>query len=147
MPPSVLEETVLPHLNAAFNYARWLTRKDEDAEDVVQDACVRTRRFFSSLRDDDPRSWLFAIVRSTWYSRLTRRGAIKSATVGHDRRSGRPRTESRDTASLLQRFVRDRAGRFQAANGGTLFLDEVGEIPLELQGKAVKGFARRSRKA
>lgn len=76
MPPRVLEETVLPHLNAAFNYARWLTRKDEDAEDVVQDACVRAMRFFSSLRDDDARSWLFAIVQNTWYSRVTRRGAI-----------------------------------------------------------------------
>jgi RNA polymerase sigma-70 factor, ECF subfamily len=76
MPSRVFEETVLPHLNAAFNYARWLTRKDEDAEDVVQDACVRAMRFFSSLRDDDARSWLFAIVRNTWYSRVTRRGAI-----------------------------------------------------------------------
>jgi len=76
MPSRVFEETVLPHLNAAFNYARWLTRKDEDAEDVVQDACVRAMRFFSSLRDDDARSWLFAIVRNTWYSRVTRRGVI-----------------------------------------------------------------------
>jgi len=75
MPSRVFEDTVLPHLDAAFNYARWLTRSDEDAEDVVQDACVRAMRFFSSLRDHDARSWLFAIVRNTWYSRLSRRGA------------------------------------------------------------------------
>ena len=69
------EEAVLPHLDAAFNYARWLTRNDAEAEDVVQDACVRAMRFFSSLRDDDARPWLLTIVRNTWYSRLSRRTA------------------------------------------------------------------------
>jgi len=73
MRPRVFEETVLPHLDAAFNYARWLTRDDGDAEDVVQDACVRAMRFFSSLRDNDARAWLFTIVRNTWYSRASRR--------------------------------------------------------------------------
>jgi RNA polymerase sigma-70 factor, ECF subfamily len=73
MPSRVFEEIVLPHLDAALNYARWLTRNDADAEDVVQDACVRAVRFFPSLRDDDARGWLFAIVRNTWYSRVSRR--------------------------------------------------------------------------
>ena len=68
----MFEETVLPHLDAAFNYARWLTRNDAEAEDVVQDACVRAMRFFSSLRDDDARAWLLTIVRNTWYSRVSR---------------------------------------------------------------------------
>src|SRR4051812_12480984 len=72
----VFAETVLPHLDAAFNYARWLTRNDADAEDVVQDACVRAMRFFSSLRDDDARGWLFTIVRNTWYSRVSRRPTV-----------------------------------------------------------------------
>ena len=69
----LFEEAVLPHLDAAFNYARWLTRNDADAEDVVQDACVRAMRFIDTLRDDNARAWLFAIVRNTWYSRVTRR--------------------------------------------------------------------------
>lgn len=81
MSSRVFEETVLPHLDAAFNYARWLTRADEDAEDVVQDACVRAMRFFSSLRGEDARSWLFAIVRNTWYSRLSRRSAITALAL------------------------------------------------------------------
>jgi RNA polymerase sigma-70 factor, ECF subfamily len=63
----------VPHLDAAFNYARWLTRNDVDAEDVVQDACIRAMRFFSSLRDDNARAWLFTIVRNTWYNRISRR--------------------------------------------------------------------------
>jgi RNA polymerase sigma factor (sigma-70 family) len=76
MPPEAFEDAVLPHLDAAFNYARWLTKNDADAEDVVQDACVRAIRFFSSLRGDDPRAWLFAIVRNTWYSRVSRRSQV-----------------------------------------------------------------------
>jgi len=67
------EETVLPHLDAAFNYARWLTRNEAEAEDVVQDACVRALRFLTSLRDDNARPWLLTIVRNTWYSRVSRR--------------------------------------------------------------------------
>jgi RNA polymerase sigma factor (sigma-70 family) len=80
MPLRVFEETVLPHLDAAFNFARWLTRNDAEAEDVVQDACVRAMRYFSSLRDDDARAWLFTIVRKTWYSRVSRRAHVAEAT-------------------------------------------------------------------
>ena len=67
------DDTVLPHLDAAFNYARWLTRNDADAEDVVQDACVRAVRFFASLRDNDARAWFLTIVRNAWYSRVAHR--------------------------------------------------------------------------
>ena len=75
MPRRRFEEAVVPHLDAAFNYARWLTRSDADAEDVVQEACVRALRFLSSLRDGDARPWLFAIVRNTWHTHVGRRGA------------------------------------------------------------------------
>jgi RNA polymerase sigma factor (sigma-70 family) len=80
MASRVFEETVLPHLDAAFNYARWLTKNDADAEDVVQDACVRAMRYFSSFRDDDARAWLFTIVRNAWYSRVSRRPRVTDAT-------------------------------------------------------------------
>ena len=46
MPHGRFEEVVLPHLDAAFNYARWLTKNEADAEDVVQDAYLRALRFF-----------------------------------------------------------------------------------------------------
>lgn len=70
MPRRDFEDVVVPHLDAAFNYARWLTKNDADAEDVVQDATIRALRFFSSLRNDDARAWLLTIVRNTWYGRL-----------------------------------------------------------------------------
>src|SRR5580700_7531735 len=78
MPRRSYEEVVLPHLDAAFNYARWLTRSDADAEDVVQDAYVRAFKFFASFRGDDARSWLLTIVRNTWYGRFPRRAAAVS---------------------------------------------------------------------
>ena len=67
------EDVMLPHLDAAFNYARWLTNNDSDAEDVVQDAYLRAFRFFSTLRGMDARPWLLAIVRNAWYGRMAGR--------------------------------------------------------------------------
>ena len=73
MPRQSFEEAMLPHLDAAFNYARWLTRSDADAEDVVQDAYMRALKFFSSFRGDNAHSWLLTIVRNTWYGRFPKR--------------------------------------------------------------------------
>jgi RNA polymerase sigma factor (sigma-70 family) len=62
------EQIVLPHMNSAFNVARWLTRNDDDAKDIVQEACLRALRFFGTFRNDDARSWLLSIVRNTFYT-------------------------------------------------------------------------------
>jgi RNA polymerase sigma factor (sigma-70 family) len=90
MPRQTFEEVVLPHLDAAFNYARWLTRSDADAEDVVQDAYVRALRFFSSLRNDDARSWLLTIVRNTWYGRFPHTKSAKQTSMYDDMTHDRP---------------------------------------------------------
>jgi RNA polymerase sigma-70 factor (ECF subfamily) len=63
------EQRVLPHLDAAYNLARWLTRNDHDAEDVVQEAVLRAYRFFDGLRGE-ARPWLLAIVRNSCLSWL-----------------------------------------------------------------------------
>ena len=62
------ETQALPHLDAAFNLARWLTRSDADADDVVQDAMLRAWRAFDGFRGGDIRPWLLAIVRNCWRS-------------------------------------------------------------------------------
>ena len=75
-PPSIgsspglqlFEELILPHLNAAYNLARWLTRNDDDARDIVQEAYLRAFRFFANYRGGDGKSWLLEIVRNTCYS-------------------------------------------------------------------------------
>jgi RNA polymerase sigma-70 factor (ECF subfamily) len=61
---------MLPHLDAAYNLARWLTRKDHDAEDVVQEAYLRAWKSFGSFRGGDGRAWLLATVRNTCYTWL-----------------------------------------------------------------------------
>jgi RNA polymerase sigma-70 factor (ECF subfamily) len=105
MRPRLFEETVLPHLDAAFNYARWLTRNDTDAEDVVQDACVRAIRFFSSLRDDDARAWLFTIVRNAWYSRVSRKANVAEGTRLNDGQDERPDNALDPEERLLQQHT------------------------------------------
>jgi len=67
---SQFEQTVLPHLDAAHNLARWLTRNDHDAEDLVQMAFVRAVRFFDTYQGGNARAWLLTIVRNTFYSSL-----------------------------------------------------------------------------
>ncbi len=63
----------LPHLDAAYNLARWLSRNPGDADDIVQEACLRAFRFFDTFRGDNARPWLLAIVRRTWYTEWRRR--------------------------------------------------------------------------
>lgn len=64
------EQLVLPHVDAAFNFARWLLHKREDAEDVAQEALLRACRFFRGFHGGDPRAWLLQIVRNTCYTWL-----------------------------------------------------------------------------
>jgi RNA polymerase sigma-70 factor (ECF subfamily) len=66
------EAVVMPHLDAAYSLARWLTRNDADAADVVQEAYLRAFRYFDSYREGDAKSWLLRIVRRTCYSWLER---------------------------------------------------------------------------
>jgi RNA polymerase sigma-70 factor (ECF subfamily) len=64
------EQAIFPHLNAAYNLARWLTRNNHDAEDVVQEACLRAYQFFGGFRPGNGRTWLLTIVRNTCYTWL-----------------------------------------------------------------------------
>jgi RNA polymerase sigma-70 factor (ECF subfamily) len=67
------EQAVLPHLNAAYNLARWIVRDSNDAADVVQEALLRSLRFFDGFRGNDARPWLLAIVRNAGYAWLRSR--------------------------------------------------------------------------
>jgi RNA polymerase sigma-70 factor (ECF subfamily) len=71
------ESTVTPYLDAAYNLARWLTGRDEDAQDVVQEALLRAFKFFDGFRGGDSRAWLLAIVRNTAYTWLRQNRAAQ----------------------------------------------------------------------
>jgi RNA polymerase sigma factor (sigma-70 family) len=77
------EREVLPHLDAAYNLARWLLRNDQDAEDVTQDSMLRAYRFFDGFRGANAKAWLLAIVRNASYSWLARK-RLSASVVGAD---------------------------------------------------------------
>lgn len=64
---------VLPHLDAAYGLARYLTRDGAQAEDIVQEAFLKGYRGFAAFRGGDPRAWLLAIVRNEFLSAARRR--------------------------------------------------------------------------
>ena len=64
------EQSILPHMDAAYNLARWLTRNEHDAEDMVQEAYLRAYKFFDAFRGVDGRAWLLTVVRNTCYTWL-----------------------------------------------------------------------------
>lgn len=74
------EQTVLPHLDAAYNLARWLAGNDHDAQDVAQEACLRALRFFGSFRGDNARAWFLTIVRNTFYTWLRKTARRKTSS-------------------------------------------------------------------
>jgi RNA polymerase sigma-70 factor (ECF subfamily) len=74
------EMLVLPHLDAAFNPARWLLRSGADAEDVAQEAMLRAFRFFHGFHGADVRAWLLQIVRNTCYTWMEKNRHVKDMT-------------------------------------------------------------------
>jgi len=80
----------LPHLDAAYNLARWLSRNPGDAEDIVQEAFLRAFRFFDAFRGDEARPWLLAIVRRVWYDEWRRRAGAEEVAPFDELRDDTP---------------------------------------------------------
>lgn len=75
------EQVAIPHLDAAYNLARWLTRNDHDAQDVVQEALVRAARYIASFRGEGARAWLLQIVRNTCYTWLKENHPVEKVAL------------------------------------------------------------------
>src|ERR1700746_1624996 len=75
------DETMLPHMDAAHNLAKWLLRNEEDAQDVVQEAYLRAFKSFSGFHGSNGRAWLLTIVRNTSYTLLKKNHAIDLTTT------------------------------------------------------------------
>ncbi|HMA07186.1 MAG TPA: sigma-70 family RNA polymerase sigma factor [Ramlibacter sp.] len=78
------ELLALPHLDAAYNLARWLTRNNDDAQDVVQEAILRAMRYFGAFRGDNARPWLLQIVRHTSYTWMKRNRPAEMSSLDED---------------------------------------------------------------
>jgi len=102
------EQLVVPHLGAAFNLARWLVRNDHDAQDIVQDACLRALRFLDGLRGEDARPWLLGIVRnSTWSWLQANRPAEIAASDGEDEsQAPAPASDEPETSAIRRAEAR-----------------------------------------
>jgi RNA polymerase sigma-70 factor (ECF subfamily) len=101
------ERIVMPHLGAGYNLARWLTRNDHDAEDVVQDAYLRALRSFDRYRGGDPRSWVLTIVRNTCYTWLRQNRAATTPPVGDDDEDSIAEIPGDPAAQPEVQFLRD----------------------------------------
>src|SRR5690348_1882431 len=81
---ATFEQLVMPHLDAAYNLARWLTRREHDAQDVVQEAYLRAFNGFDRFQGGDARCWLLTIVRNTCYTWLSRNHDRSPKSVADD---------------------------------------------------------------
>jgi RNA polymerase sigma-70 factor, ECF subfamily len=107
------EETMLPHMDAAHNLARWLLRNEDDARDVVQEAYLRAFKSFGGFRGSNGRAWLLTIVRNTSYTLLKKNHAVDLTTTfdeeihatGHDSVSPATILEHAEDAELITKAM------------------------------------------
>lgn len=83
-PQALFEEIVIPHLDAAYNLARWLAGNEHDAQDIAQEACLRAFRFLGGFRGGNSRSWLLTIVRNTAYTWLKQNRPQAVVSLGEE---------------------------------------------------------------
>jgi len=123
----------LPHLDSAYNLARWLTRDAQDAQDVVQDACVRALKYMGSLQGSDAKAWFLAIVRNTFYDWLARN---RPAEVMHDENEtvesaadlATPGPEQAAVRHAEMRLLADALAALPAQHREVLILRELEEL-------------------
>jgi RNA polymerase sigma-70 factor, ECF subfamily len=98
------ERRIIPHLDAAYSLARFLMRNEQDAEDVVQEACLRAFRFYESFRGENSRAWFLSIVRNTSFTALKRNPADDSE-IPFDEELHSAETAQADVGTQLDREV------------------------------------------
>ncbi|HEY9381989.1 MAG TPA: sigma-70 family RNA polymerase sigma factor [Gemmatimonadales bacterium] len=108
------ETAVLPHLDAAYTLARYLTRNEQDAEDVVQDACLRALKYFDGFRGEggaSARAWLLTIVRNTAHSWRRRTRADTLATEFDETAHSDAVADDHPEGMLLRSSAKEALGR------------------------------------
>ena len=119
---SLFETTLLPHLGAAYNFARWLLRDESGAEDVVQESYLRALKYFSGYHGGDSRAWLLTIVRNTSYDWLQQNRSRELMTPIDDATEAlTATTDTNPETVLLQRIDHD------------LLKQALSELPIEFR--------------
>jgi RNA polymerase sigma-70 factor (ECF subfamily) len=134
------EETMLPHLDAAHNLARWLLRNEQDAQDVVQEAYLRAFKSFGGFHGSNGRAWLLTIVRNTSYTLLKKNRAVDLTTTfdeeihatHHDSASPAAVLEHAEDAELIGKAMDELPAEFREIltlrHQEGLSYKEIGEI-------------------
>ncbi len=135
------EAALLPHLDAAYDFARHLVRDPHAAEDVIQDAYLRALKYFRSFRGTDGKGWLLAIVRHVAFSR--RRATMESITAEFDEElhGEAPAAQAPDAALLREETaarVHAALGRLPARFREVLVLRELEELSYEEIGRIAR---------
>ena len=106
------EELMMPHLDAAYNLALWLTHDPQDAQDVVQEADARALRFFDGFRGTEARAWLLAVVRNTCFNWL-KRNRSTAANIEDAQATNDPALADKETPekAMLESTSRERLNR------------------------------------
>ena len=100
---AAFQAAVLPHLGAAYNLARWLTRNHHDAEDLVQEAYLRAFKSFEAFRGGaDGRGWLLTIVRNACYTRMRRDGQDVTDVFDEEIHTGENESANPETLLIEQ---------------------------------------------
>lgn len=122
-PPSVrhFESTVLAHLDAAYNLARWLIEDEAGAQDAVQDACVRALRFFHTLSGPSAKAWFMAIVRNSCMDVLR----------GRERRSVESEYDENEHGALAVEAFDDPERAYARTSDGRRVREAIASLPLE----------------
>ena len=115
------DQVILPHLDAAYNLARWLTRNDHDADDVVQEAYLRAYRFFAGFHGGAGRAWLLRIVRNTCYTWLAKNRPREPTTAFDETQHSTAFAAPSPDAELL------------ASEDRQLLEQALGELPAEFR--------------
>jgi RNA polymerase sigma-70 factor, ECF subfamily len=134
------EETMLPHMDAAHNLAKWVLHNEQDAQDVVQEAYLRAFKSFGGFHGSNGRAWLLTIVRNTAYTLLKKNRAVDLTTTfdeeihvtGHDSASPATILEHAENTELIRKAVDELPAEFREIlilrHQEDLSYKELGEI-------------------
>jgi RNA polymerase sigma-70 factor (ECF subfamily) len=115
------EAMMLPHLDAAYNLAKWLLRNEQDAQDVVQEAFLRAFKSFGGFHGSNGRAWLLTIVRNTSYT-LLKKNRVAELSTPFDEEIHVSGNESVSAATILER-----------SEDTELIRDAMDELPAEFR--------------
>jgi len=115
------EQSIMPHMDAAYNLARWLISNESDAQDIVQEAYLRAFKFFSGFRGGDSRSWLLRIVRNAFHDWLKRNRREETGKPFEDELEQAADPSATPDSSLLEKTDNE------------LLHEAIAELPVEFR--------------